>query len=84
MKSTGIVRKIDELGRIVLPIELRNKLDIAPRDDLEIFTEENRIILQKHEGSCIFCGGTENVASYRGKLVCLACRRDLSLTPDGD
>ena len=55
MKSTGIIRKVDELGRIVLPIELRRVLDIAERDELEIYMENDRIILQKFEPSCIFC-----------------------------
>ena len=55
MKSTGITRKVDELGRIVLPIEMRRTLDIAERDELEIFVENDRIVLQKYEPSCIFC-----------------------------
>ena len=56
MKSTGIIRKVDDLGRIVLPIELRRMLDIAERDELEIFMESDRIVLQKYEPACIFCG----------------------------
>lgn len=78
MKSTGIVRRIDELGRIVLPIEIRAKMEIAPKDEIEIFTDGNRIVLQKHEGSCIFCGSTEDLAMYRDKLVCLECRRAIA------
>ena len=58
MKSTGIIRKVDDLGRIVLPIELRRVLDIAERDELEIFMENDRIILQKYEPACIFCGSS--------------------------
>ena len=54
MKSTGIVRKVDELGRIVLPIELRRNLDIAERDGMEIFVENDRIILRKYEPACVF------------------------------
>ena len=73
MKSTGIVRKVDELGRIVIPIELRRTLDIAERDALEIYTSENSIILKKYEPACIFCGSADDVISYKGKNVCRAC-----------
>lgn len=77
MKSTGIIRKVDELGRIVLPIELRRVLDIAERDELEIFTENDRIILQKYESACVFCGDTQNLTAYKGKNVCRACARNI-------
>ncbi|MBQ7330541.1 MAG: AbrB/MazE/SpoVT family DNA-binding domain-containing protein [Oscillospiraceae bacterium] len=77
MKSTGIVRKVDELGRIVLPIELRRVLDIAERDELEIFMENERIILQKYEPCCTFCGASNSLVSYKGKNVCQTCVRNL-------
>ena len=70
MKSTCIIRKVDELGRIVLPIELRRTLDIAERDELEIYMENDRIILQKFEPACLFCGSSRNLLSYRRKNVC--------------
>ena len=73
MKATGIVRKVDELGRIVLPIELRRMLDIAERDELEIFVENDRIILQKFEPSCVFCSSSQGLRSYRGKNICADC-----------
>lgn len=73
MKSTGIVRKVDELGRIVLPIELRRTLDIAERDELEIYMENDRIILQKYEPTCVFCASSRALASYKGKNVCREC-----------
>lgn len=73
MKSTGIIRKVDELGRIVLPIELRRTLDIAERDELEIFMENDRIVLQKFEPACIFCGSVRSLATYRGKNICRDC-----------
>ena len=63
MKSTGIIRKVDELGRIVLPIELRRTLDIDDNDSLEIFIEENTIILKKYQPACIFCGNARDVSS---------------------
>jgi len=77
MKSTGIVRKVDELGRIVIPIEMRRVLDIAIRDELEIFAEDNRIILQKYETSCVFCSETKGLVSYKGKNVCQGCVRNI-------
>lgn len=69
MKSTGIVRKVDELGRIVLPIELRRHLDIAEKDALEIFIDQNQIILQKYEPCDIFTGSMEDLIDYNGKKV---------------
>ena len=78
MKSTGIIRKVDDLGRIVLPIELRRTLDIAERDELEIFMENDRIILQKFEPCCIFCGSSRDMVTYRGKNVCRGCIRKMS------
>lgn len=73
MKSTGIVRKIDELGRIVLPIEIRKTMMIDRRDAVEIFVDEDKIILKKHEPACIFCGNADNVTFFKGKLVCQDC-----------
>ncbi len=73
MKSTGIVRKVDELGRIVLPIELRRTLDIAERDSLEIFVSEDTIILKKFHPTCVFCDSAKNIINYKGKNVCSSC-----------
>lgn len=73
MKSTGVVRKIDELGRIVLPIEIRNNLDIKSRDAVEIFVDEDKIILKKYEPACIFCGNASDVEQFGGKLICRKC-----------
>ena len=73
MKSTGIIRKVDDLGRIVLPIELRRTLDIAERDELEIYMENDQIILKKYEPACIFCASSRNLVSYSGKNVCRDC-----------
>lgn len=73
MKSTGVVRRIDELGRIVLPIEIRKNLNIGNRDTVEIFVEEDKIILKKYEPACIFCGNADNVVLFNGKLVCRDC-----------
>ena len=73
MKSTGVVRRIDDLGRIVLPIEIRKNLNIENRDAVEIFIDEDKVILKKYEPSCIFCGDADNVILFGGKLVCRAC-----------
>ncbi len=73
MKSTGIVRKVDELGRIVLPIELRRTLDVAVKDSLEIYMEGDAIVLRKYHPACVFCDSTKNIISFRGKNVCLDC-----------
>ena len=78
MKSTGIIRKVDDLGRIVLPIELRRTLDIAERDELEIFMESDRIVLQKFEPACIFCGSVRNLVTYCRKNVCDDCVKKIS------
>ena len=77
MKSTGIVRRIDELGRVVLPIELRRTLDIDIKDSLEIYVEDSKIILKKYEPSCIFCGESENVVSFDDKNICKNCLEKL-------
>lgn len=77
MKSTGIVRKMDELGRIVLPKELRKTLGINEKDYVEIFTEQDQIVLKKYHPSCVFCGSVENLTMFNGKNICDACRVEL-------
>ncbi|WP_231969087.1 AbrB/MazE/SpoVT family DNA-binding domain-containing protein [Thermoanaerobacterium sp. RBIITD] len=77
LKSTGIVRKVDELGRVVIPIELRRTLNIAERDALEIYVDGEQIVLKKYEPACIFCGNAENVVNYKGKNICKECLEDL-------
>jgi len=77
MKSTGIVRKVDELGRIVLPVELRRTLDIAERDELEIYLDEDKIVLKKYEPTCVFCGSAENVMLFKNKNICQNCKAEL-------
>ncbi len=73
MKATGIVRKVDELGRIVVPIELRRSLGIGDRDAVEMFMEDNSIVIRKHQPSCVFCGSTEGILEYKQKVVCKNC-----------
>ena len=73
MKSTGIVRKVDELGRVVLPIELRRHVGIEIKDPVEIFMDGDYIVLKKHTPECIFCGGTEKVVEIKGTVLCQSC-----------
>lgn len=77
MKSTGVVRRLDELGRITVPIELRRTLDIAERDALEIYVEDEKIILKKYEPVCVFCGEARNIINYMGKKVCKNCLEEM-------
>ena len=77
MKATGIVRKVDELGRIVLPIEMRRTLDIAEKDALEIYVEGSAVILKKYRPSCIFCDTSKDVVVYKGKNICPSCLKEL-------
>ena len=83
MKSTGIVRRVDELGRIVLPIEMRRTLDIAERDSLEIYVDGSSVILKKYAPSCIFCNEDTGIHMFRGKNICANCLNELRrLTAD--
>ena len=73
MKTTGIVRKVDELGRIVLPIELRRTLGIEVRDPIEIYVDEDKILLKKYAPACIICGESDELIEYKGKKICRKC-----------
>lgn len=77
MKATGIVRNIDDLGRIVLPMELRRTLGINIKDPMEIFVEGDSIIIKKHQPNCIFCGSEKNVVSFKDKNICEVCKKEL-------
>ncbi|NLP36298.1 MAG: AbrB/MazE/SpoVT family DNA-binding domain-containing protein [Firmicutes bacterium] len=79
LKSTGIVRKVDELGRVVIPIELRRTLGIDVKDSLEIYVDSERIILKKYEPACLFCGNADNVKHYKGRIVCKECIKEMAL-----
>ena len=78
MKSTGIVRKVDELGRIVLPIELRRTLGIEERDRIGIFVDGESIILRKYQPACIFCDNAKDIINYKGKNICPDCIRAMN------
>ena len=77
MKSTRIVRKMDELGRIVLPIEMRRTLDIGEKDALEIYVEGSSVILKKYKPSCVFCDATKDITVFKGKNICPKCLKEL-------
>lgn len=77
MKSTGIVRKVDELGRVVIPIELRRTLGIGEKDALEIYVDGERIMLKKYEPACIFTGNADDLVYFKGKMVSKQCIKEL-------
>jgi transcriptional pleiotropic regulator of transition state genes len=78
LKATGIVRKIDELGRIVLPIEFRQSMELEPKDGVELYMEGKNLMIKKHEPACTFCNGTEDLKLFQNKLVCKTCRDRIS------
>ncbi|MDY6037598.1 MAG: AbrB/MazE/SpoVT family DNA-binding domain-containing protein [Eubacterium sp.] len=77
MKSTGILRPVDALGRVVIPIELRRSLDINTDDSLEVFVQDDYIMLKKFEPRCVFCGSSDDVTEIHGKNVCGECIKEL-------
>ena len=77
-KATGIVRKLDELGRIVIPKELRDQFDIKEKDPVEIFVDDNSIVLKKYEESCLFCSSTEELTRFKDKLICHKCMEGIT------
>lgn len=78
MKSTGIIRRVDELGRVVIPIEIRNQFNIVEKDPIEIYVDRSSIILKKFEPNCIFCGNTKNLIEYNDKLICESCSKKIA------
>ncbi|MFW6009418.1 MAG: AbrB/MazE/SpoVT family DNA-binding domain-containing protein [archaeon] len=78
LKMTGIIRKVDDLGRVVIPSEVREILDIKRKDKLEVMLEADQIIFQKYHPNCFFCGNDRNVKQYRGKTICRDCIKELT------
>jgi len=68
---------MDELGRIVLPVELRRTLDIAERDELEIYLDDDKVVLKKYEPSCVFCASMRGLVTYRGRNICEECAQEI-------
>lgn len=77
MKTSGIVRNVDELGRVVVPKELRRRMGIENGDSVEIYGEENRIIITKYTPACLFCGGSGDTVTFRSKRICAECLEEL-------
>lgn len=78
VKPTGIVRPVDTLGRIVIPKELRKTLDIESSDGLEIYTEDDHIILKKYKPDCAFCSGTSDIIVFKDKNICKNCINEIA------
>ena len=82
MKSTGIVRKLDELGRIVIPKEIRKKLEIGQKDSIEIFIDGRSIVLKKFESGCIFCSNSKDLILFKDKLICKNCVKNITTSTE--
>ena len=82
--STGIIRRVDELGRIVIPIELRNKFGISEKDPMEVFVDGSTIVLKKFEPNCIFCGNSRKLSEYKDKLICQKCLQQIKAIQDSE
>lgn len=82
MKSTGIVRKLDELGRIVIPKEIRKKLEISQKDSIEIFIDGRSIVLKKFESGCIFCSNSKDLILFKDKLICKNCVKNITTSTE--
>ena len=78
MKATGMIRRVDELGRVVIPIEMRNKFGITEKDPMEIYVEGSSIILKKYEPNCIFCNSSKNLIEYESKQICTKCANKIA------
>lgn len=78
MNNTGMIRRIDELGRIVIPIEIRNRFDIKEKDPMEIYVDDGSIVIKKYETKCYFCENSEDLIEFRDKLICNKCIKDIN------
>lgn len=80
MKIKGVVRQLDPVGRVVIPVEFRNIMGIKPGDPIEIVLQGNEVVLRKHSESCVFCGSTRGLKEFKGQIVCSRCVREISKT----
>jgi len=78
MKNANVIRRIDELGRIVLPIDQRKSIDVSPRDYVSLKLENGNIVISKHNKTCIFCGSEDELSDFKGQPVCAVCRKELA------
>lgn len=83
MRATGLVRRVDRLGRIVLPIELRLQLGIDKTTLIEVYHDDSSIVLMKHEEGCVLCGGVDDLTQHRGKLICGKCIAEIAQASPG-
>ncbi|HVD65259.1 MAG TPA: AbrB/MazE/SpoVT family DNA-binding domain-containing protein [Gaiellaceae bacterium] len=77
---TGIIRHIDDLGRIVIPIEIRKRFALGEKDPLEISVKDDVILLSKPQTVCVFCGKRSALRKHRGRAVCQSCVSELAST----
>ncbi len=77
INSIGIIRRIDVLGQIVIPVEIRKVLNIDYNDGIAFFVDEDKIVLRKHESFCIFCKGAEGLLYFKGKYICVKCKTEI-------
>lgn len=77
MKSIGIVRRIDQLGRVVLPKETRDAMELPEGTPMEIYTDDNTIVIKKYQPGCVICNSMDNITYYKGKPVCEECRKGI-------
>ena len=77
MKSTGVIRRVDERGRVVIPIEIRTQFGISEKDPMEIYVDGSSIILKKYEPNCIFCGNSRKLIEFEGKPICKKCAENI-------
>ena len=78
MKNVNVIRRIDELGRIVLPIDQRKSIDVSPRDYVSLKLENGNIVISKHNKTCIFCGSEDELGDFKGQPICATCRKELA------
>lgn len=78
MRSNGVIRRVDELGRVVIPIDMRTQLGIVEKDPLEIYVESDSIVLKKYEQKCIFCGNTKKLLNFENKIICRKCLNNIA------
>lgn len=77
MKENGLVREVDDMGRIVLPKELLKYLNMENVKAVQIFVENNSIVLKKYNPGCIFCNNVDNTIRYKGQYICKDCLKDM-------
>lgn len=78
MKKEYSIRTIDSVGRIVIPMDLRKALEIKEWDELRIFRDHDRIVMEKNKPVCIFCGSGKDLVTFKDRNVCQKCKREIN------